>query len=171
MINDLLQVSQEINYQLNITPTEVDLFALCKDIVLKLPSKLKKQEPIIIKDIPQNLPSVYADSQLIRQVIVNLLENAIKYSPSSTPITISIIHKTTQKIQVSIIDEGSGIPDANKKSIFQEHFRLPRDSKADGYGIGLALCQEIINAHYGQIWVDDNANQGSCFRFTLPVYR
>ena len=136
-----------------------------------LPSKLREQERLIVQDIPQDLPAVYADPQLIRQVIINLLENAIKYSSVSTAITLSIIHKTTQKVQVSVIDEGSGIPEEQKKRIFAGHFRLKRDSNADGYGIGLALCQEIINAHYGQIWVDDNVHQGSCFRFTLPVYR
>ena len=171
MVNDLLQISTGINYKLNIVPVKVNLIALCQDIINNLPPKLKEQERSIIQEIPQDLPPVYADPQLIRQVIINLLENAIKYSSASAPITLSIIHKTTQKVQISIIDEGSGIPNEQKKRIFEGHFRLPRDSKAEGYGIGLTLCQEIVNAHYGQIWVDDNGNQGSCFRFTLPVYR
>ena len=171
MVNDLLQISTGINYQLNIVPVKVNLIALCQDIINNLPPKLKEQERSIIQEIPQDLPPVYADPQLIRQVIINLLENAIKYSSASAPITLSIIHKTTQKVQISIIDEGSGIPNEQKKRIFEGHFRLPRDSKAEGYGIGLTLCQEIVNAHYGQIWVDDNGKQGSCFRFTLPVYR
>jgi two-component system clock-associated histidine kinase SasA len=171
MVNDLLKVSKGTNYQLNVVPVKINLITLCEDIINNLPLKLREQERLIIQDIPQDLPFVYADPQLIRQVIINLLENAIKYSSASTPITLSIIHKTTQKVQVSIIDQGSGIPDEQKKRIFEGHFRLQRDSNADGYGIGLALCQEIINAHYGQIWVDDNGNQGSCFRFTLPVYR
>ncbi len=171
MITNLLQVSQDVNYQLNIVPVKVNLLNLCQDIINNLPSELKEQERSILQDIPQDLPEVYADSQLIRQVIINLLENAIKYSPISAPIILSIIHKTTPKVQISIIDEGSGIPDKQKKSIFQGGFRLQRDSNAEGYGIGLAFCQQIINAHYGQIWVDDNGNQGSCFRLTLPVYR
>lgn len=68
----------------------------------------------IIKEIPQDLPPVYADPKLIRQVIINLLENAIKYSPENVPITLSIIHKTTQKVQVSVMDLGPGIPTAKK---------------------------------------------------------
>ena len=171
MVNDLLQVSKTINYQLNIVPAKLDLKELCDDIISNLPSKLRQKEGSIIQEIPQDLPAVYADPQLVKQVIINLLENAIKYSPRKSPIILSIIHKTTQKVQVSVIDEGSGIPDKQKNRIFEEHFRLQRDSNTDGYGIGLALCREIINAHYGQIWVDDNGNQGSCFRFTLPVYR
>ena len=171
MINKLLQVSKEINHQLNVVPIKINLPELCQDIIDHLPSKLKEKERSIIQDLPQDLPAVYADPQLIRQVIINLLDNAIKYSPVRSNIVLSIIHKTTQKVQVSIIDEGLGIPDDLKKRIFDGHFRLQRDFNAEGYGIGLTFCQEIINAHYGEIWVDDNAHQGSCFRFTLPVYR
>ncbi|MGL5922509.1 ATP-binding protein, partial [Chroococcidiopsis sp.] len=58
----------------------------------------------------------------------------------------------------------------NYDRIFEERFRLKRDEAKDGYGIGLALCQRIIRAHYGQIWVDSAPNGGSCFHFTLPVY-
>lgn len=170
MIGDLLQTSKNINGQLNIVPKKVDLTIVAKEIIEDLYPKLREKNQHIIKEIPQDLPFVYADENLIRQVLINLLENAIKYSPNSEPIILSIIHKTSQKIQVSIIDKGSGIPDTKKERIFEDHFRLKRDQKEDGYGIGLTLCRRVINAHYGQIWVDDNGNQGSCFRFTLPVY-
>ncbi len=82
----------------------------------------------------------------------------------------SILHRTTQKIQVSICDSGPGIPEENRDRIFQDRFRLERDESHDGYGIGLSLCKRIIRAHYGQIWVDSSLNQGSCFHFTLPVF-
>jgi two-component system clock-associated histidine kinase SasA len=59
----------------------------------------------------------------------------------------------------------------NQERIFEDHFRLERDEKKEGYGIGLSLCQRIIRAHYGQIWVDSTDNHGSCFQFTLPVFR
>lgn len=171
MINDLLQASKDICSQLTVAPMRVNLVTIAEEIVNDLHNKLAEKKQYIIKEIPQDLPSVYADPKLIRQVIINLLENAIKYSPENEPITLSIIHKTTQKVQISVIDLGSGIPEAKKNKIFEGHFRLKRDRQEDGYGIGLSLCRQIINAHYGQIWVDNNGNQGSCFRFTLPVYR
>jgi len=170
MINDLLQVSKNINGQLSIIPTKIDLIKIAEEIIINLQVRLKEKNQYIIKEIPNDLPSVYADEKLISQVIINLLENAIKYSPHQAPIILSMIHKTTQKVQISIIDIGSGIPDSKKERIFEGHFRLKRDEQEDGYGIGLTFCRRIINAHYGQIWVDDNGNQGSCFRFTLPVY-
>lgn len=171
MISELLQASKDMSSQLTIAPMKVNLVSVTEEIINNLQTKLLEKKQYIIKEIPQDLPMVYADPVLIRQVIINLLENAIKYSPENEPITVSILHKTTQQVQVSIIDLGSGIPDTQKQKIFEGHFRLKRDRKEDGYGIGLSLCRQIINAHYGQIWVDDNGNQGSCFRFTLPVYR
>jgi two-component system clock-associated histidine kinase SasA len=81
-----------------------------------------------------------------------------------------VLHRTLQKVQVSVCDNGPGIPSENRDRIFEERFRLKRDQDKDGYGLGLSLCQRIIRAHYGQIWVDSSPN-GSCFHFTLPVIR
>lgn len=170
MISDLLETSKKTNNQLNIVPIKVNLSELCYGLINSISNKIRNKNQILIKDIPQDLPAVYADPELIRQVLINLIENAIKYTPDQGHITISIIHKTTQKVEISIIDTGSGIPPEKKERIFDGHFRLERDINEEGYGIGLALCRQVINAHYGQIWVDDNGNQGSCFRFTLPVY-
>jgi two-component system clock-associated histidine kinase SasA len=81
------------------------------------------------------------------------------------------MHRTAQKIEVSITDNGPGIPAEMRDRVFEERYRLERDDEADGYGIGLSLCRRIITAHYGRIWVDDAiGKKGSCFRFTLPVY-
>ena len=77
-------------------------------------------------------------------------------------------------MQVSISDNGPGIPTENQERIFDDRFRLQRDQAQEGYGIGLALCKRVVQAHFGQIWVDSELEQGkggSCFHFTLPVYR
>ncbi len=171
MITDLLQTSKNSDFQLAIVPVKMNIIELVKEIIDSFHSKFEQKKQHFKQDVPQSLPSVYADPELIRQVIVNLLENAIKYTPPEGEIITSIIHKTSQKIQVSVIDTGSGIPNEKKEKIFEGHFRLKRDESKEGYGIGLALCRQVINAHHGNIWVDNNGNQGSCFRFTLPVYR
>jgi two-component system, OmpR family, clock-associated histidine kinase SasA len=74
-------------------------------------------------------------------------------------------------VQISICDNGPGIPTDKRELVFEDRFRLQRDVDQEGYGIGLSLCQKIIRAHYGQIWVDSVPSQGSCFHFTLPVCR
>ena len=68
-------------------------------------------------------------------------------------------------------DNGPGIPEENRDRIFEDHFRLQRDVSKDGYGLGLSLCQRIVRAHYGRIWVESVPGKGSSFNFTLPVYR
>jgi two-component system clock-associated histidine kinase SasA len=171
MITELLDISQSIGSELKILPSELFLPELCHEILLSLEPKFREKNQNICSDIPQDLPSVYGDEELIRQVIVNLLENAIKYTPNNGKISLSILHKTSQQIQVSIKDNGLGIPEDQKEHIFDGYFRLERDENTEGYGIGLALCRKVIHAHYGRIWVDSDGKNGSCFHFTLPVFR
>jgi two-component system clock-associated histidine kinase SasA len=170
MITDLLQVGQGNETKIPITPQKLALKQLCLDVLTEFRDRYTIKLQNIQTDIPQDLPYVYADPERIRQVLVNLLDNAIKYTPSGGNITLAGLHRTTQKVQFSIGDTGPGIPPESRDHIFENHFRLQRDRSTEGYGIGLSLCQRIIQAHYGQIWVDANSFGGACFHFTLPVY-
>ncbi|MDX2097263.1 MAG: histidine kinase [Leptolyngbyaceae cyanobacterium bins.59] len=171
MITDILQAARGSQAELQIQFQELELGKLCEDVLNNLHGQFEAKSQILISDIPKDLPRVYADQERVRQVIVNLLDNAIKYTPKEGSITVSILHRTTQKVQVSICDTGPGVPEDNRDLIFQDHFRLQRDKAQEGYGIGLSVCQRIIRAHYGQIWVDSGLERGSCFHFTLPVFR
>jgi two-component system clock-associated histidine kinase SasA len=171
MITDILQAACGISGELKIVPHKLDLGNLCLEVMAYLQDRFQAKSQHVSRDIPSDLPSVYADSERVRQVLVNLLDNAAKYTPAGGSIVVSILHRTTQKVQVSVCDNGPGIPEANHDRIFEDYFRLERDEAKDGYGIGLSLCQRIIRAHYGQIWVDSTPNTGSCFHFTLPVCR
>ncbi|MFE4107407.1 histidine kinase [Almyronema epifaneia] len=171
MITDILQAARGASAELQMQPQPLQLKGLCLEVVESLSNKLEAKAQSMTTDIPQDLPRVYADRLQIRRVIVNLLDNAIKYTPAGGRIDVSALHRTTQKVQISIQDTGPGIPRENREKIFEESFRLQRDYAQDGYGLGLALCQRIIRAHYGQIWVDSLPRQGSSFHFTLPVYR
>ncbi|MGI0492055.1 histidine kinase [Alkalinema pantanalense CENA528] len=171
MITDILQAARGSSADLNVWPIKVDLANLCQEVVTDLHDRLTQKQQTLELDIPSDLPPVYADASRIHQVLTNLLDNAIKYTPCQGTISLSVLHRTTQKVQVSICDNGPGIPEDQCNQIFEDHFRLQRDEEQEGYGIGLSLCQRIVRAHYGQIWVDSVPNQGSCFHFTLPVYR
>lgn len=171
MITNLLDASRGKSSALKIRPRKLDLGALCPLIIEGIQSKADAKAQHLKMDVPPDLPYVHADSDHIRQVLINLLDNAIKYTPEGGVIKLCVLHRTTQKVQISITDDGPGIPIEKQKAIFHDAFRLERDELKEGYGIGLALCQRIISAHYGQIWVDSTPNEGSCFKFTLPVYR
>ncbi len=171
MITDILQAAKGSSASLEVTPQELDIVDLCKTVIASFAAKLLAKQQTIETDLPQDLPHVYADTDQVQRVLNNLIDNAIKYTPVRGKIGILALHRTTEKVQISIRDNGPGIPRDNQKSIFEESFRLKRDRTKDGYGLGLALCQQVIKAHYGQIWVDSKQGEGSCFHFTLPVYR
>ncbi|WP_251960188.1 histidine kinase [Nostoc commune] len=170
MIADLLQVGRGKDTEFRIIPQKVKIGKLCLDVVEELCDRYTAKSQNVETDIPNDLPYVYADPERIRQVVVNLLDNAIKYTPEGGKISVAGLHRTTQKVQFTIGDTGPGIPLENRDRIFENHFRLQRDEGKEGYGIGLCLCQRIILAHYGQIWVDSAPNNGAWFHFTLPVY-
>lgn len=171
MITDILERPRGKSTQLKIQPEKLDLGALCDEVIIQFRHRLKSKQLHLRTDIPNDLSFIYADRERIRQVIVNLLDNAIKYTPQEGNIQVSILERTTQTLQVAICDSGPGIPKENRDRIFEDCFRLQRDESQTGYGIGLALCQRIILAHYGKIWVDSTPQTGSCFHFTLPIYR
>jgi two-component system, OmpR family, clock-associated histidine kinase SasA len=171
MITNLLDASHGKGVALSIRPRKLDFCELCDSVLVDIQPNISAKAQHIKVDVPSDLPYVHADSDHIRQVLINLLDNAIKYTPEGGCIQLSALHRTTQKIQVSISDNGPGIPEPKQKFIFKESFRLERDEHQEGYGIGLALCQRIVRGHYGQIWVESTLDKGSCFHFTLPVYR
>ncbi len=170
LANDILQPLATTN-ESDLRPQKLDLIELILAVTSQLDNQFQTKFQAITTDIPQDLPRIYGDEDKLRQVITNLLDNAIKYTPVNGQIHISALHRTAQTIQVSISDNGLGIPEENQKHIFQDRYRLDRDLSQSGYGVGLAVCQQIVRAHYGQIWVESVPGKGSIFHFTLLVYR
>jgi two-component system clock-associated histidine kinase SasA len=171
MITDILKAARGASMELQLYPQELDLPSLCLEVVDAFQNRIDAKQQRLTTEIPQDLPTVYADGTQVKRVVTNLLDNAIKYTPAGGGVSIVALHRTTQKVQVTVTDTGPGIPSENRDHIFEESYRLQRDVTEEGYGLGLALCQRIIRAHYGQIWVDSAPGDGSSFYFTLPVYR
>ncbi|MFZ4676918.1 MAG: histidine kinase [Nodosilinea sp.] len=171
MITDILKAARGASMELQLYPQELDLPSLCLEVVDAFQNRIDAKQQRLTTEIPQDLPTVYADGTQVKRVVTNLLDNAIKYTPAGGSVSIVALHRTTQKVQVTVTDTGPGIPSENRDHIFEESYRLQRDVTEEGYGLGLALCQRIIRAHYGQIWVDSAPGDGSSFYFTLPVYR
>jgi two-component system, OmpR family, sensor histidine kinase KdpD len=118
--------------------------------------------------LPDDLPLVEFDATLIERVLYNLIENACKYTPPGTPITISGDVSGTE-LRVSVSDAGPGIPAARRESIFEKFTRGARESATPGVGLGLAIARGIVEAHHGRIWVEENTGGGARFVFTLPL--
>jgi two-component system, OmpR family, clock-associated histidine kinase SasA len=172
MIADLLEASYSANSVLEIRFQQINLLQIWQSLTndISLYEQIESKQQQLEVNIPTDLPAIFADEERIRQVLVNILENAIKYTPTGGKISVSAMHRTAQKLEVTIADTGVGIPTEMKEKIFEHCYRIQGDNQIKGYGIGLATCQQIIRAHYGQIWVDSPGKEGSCFHFTLPLY-
>ena len=118
--------------------------------------------------LPADLPPIPLDDVLIEQVFINLLENAIKYTTSETPIEIVAKH-TKGVVEVEVSDHGPGVPTEERDHVFEKFYRLNREGAQGGAGLGLAICRGLVEAHGGRIWVEDREGGGSRFRFTLPI--
>jgi two-component system, OmpR family, sensor histidine kinase KdpD len=116
--------------------------------------------------LPPDLPLVPLDSVLIEQVLINLLENAIKYTPHDTPIEISAT-AAPDAVTVAVADRGPGIPPGDEQRIFEKFYRVA--DAAGGVGLGLAICKGMVEAHGGRIWAENRPGGGALFRFTLPL--
>jgi two-component system, OmpR family, clock-associated histidine kinase SasA len=171
MVEELLQNDRGSKAKLQIQPHKLNLQSLSAETIAEYRDKIQQKSLNLKLDIPQDLPDIYGDKALIRQLLVNLLENALKYTPECGEILVAALHRTSQKIQISICNTGSSIPREKREQIFEGRFRLKRDENQEGYGLGLSVCRNIVLAHYGRIWVDSSPTYGICFHLTLPVYR
>lgn len=168
LVENLLSITklENRNIKLNYT-TE-----LIEDIIneaLKHINKNKVEHSIVFEEC-NDLILVRVDARLIIQVIINLVDNAIKYTPKGSTITISVVKEKTRAI-VKVIDNGCGIEDGEKEKIFNMFYTCENkivDSRKS-LGLGLSLCKSILNAHNCEISVSDNIPNGSIFTFDLPI--
>ena len=171
LINDLLDITriEEGRYLYN--PTLDDLINVTESVVKASQDTIKKKGvKFEFKKPPKRIPRVMMDTEKIRLVIQNLLENAIRYTPSGGKVTISI-KSDKNKIEFQIGDTGVGIPKEQQLKIFSKFFRGSNVTKleTEGSGLGLFIAKNIIEAHGGKIWFESEEEKGSVFHFLLPV--
>jgi two-component system sensor histidine kinase KdpD len=119
-------------------------------------------------DLPQDLPLVRCDAALIERVLVNLLENAAKYTPPGTAIGVTA-RSAEAAMRVEVWDDGPGLPPGEERAIFERFARGQKESAIPGVGLGLAISQAIVEAHGGKIWAEHRVPRGARFLFTLPL--
>ena len=119
--------------------------------------------------VPEELPNVRGDDNKITWVLTNLISNALRYTPSGGHINLSA-ESFGPSVQISVSDDGPGIPYEYQSKIFDKFVQVKSDKAVGGSGLGLAICKEIVRAHGGTIWVDSVPGSGSTFTFTLPIW-
>jgi two-component system sensor histidine kinase KdpD len=118
--------------------------------------------------LPADLPLVPLDSVLIEQVLINLLDNVLKYTPPGSPITLTA-WAIEDAVTVEVADRGPGLPPGEEQQIFDKFYRGQRPAQPSGSGLGLTICRGLVEAHGGQIWADNRPGGGTVIRFTLPL--
>ena len=167
---DLLEVGTT-RWEALFNPQRLALGQVAAEAILELEKLWIGRRLELVTDIPADLPDVFADQRRMRQVFLNLLENALKFTPEGGRVTLTLLHRTSQWVQVSVCDSGPGIPSEEQQRIFQDRVRLPQTSASTpGYGVGLSVCRRIAEVHGGRIWVVSAPNEGACFHFTVPVW-
>jgi PAS domain S-box-containing protein len=167
LVGNLLYASRIQAGGLHMDIAPLDLANLITVVTHRL--QVKSPGVKVAVDIPPNLPTVMADRDRIEEVLQNLLDNAVKYSPRQRMIRV-VCHATGDEVIVSISDMGMGIALREQEQIFDRFHRVgdPMTQATPGAGLGLYICRAIIEAHGGHIWVESTLHQGSTFSFSLP---
>lgn len=168
LVDELLDVRRMEAGALTPEFEAVDLGALCRESVETVSALADAEELTITVDVDAEPLVVRCDRQLVGRVLANLLSNAIKYTPAGGRIALSAHRGDGENALVSVADTGVGIPPENQRAIF-EVFGLVDQPGRRGTGLGLAFSKMVVEAHGGRIWVESRPEQGSTFRFTLPL--
>ena len=168
LISNLLDMSRIEAGTLRVEPEPTDLEPIIRETADQFQMMSHAHE--IRLNLPRVLPPVMVDPRRARQVLRNLLENAVKYSPEGGPITISA-QVADGRVQTSVADRGIGIEPKQLEHIFDRFYQVDSAStrQVGGSGLGLSICKAIIEVHGGEIWVESQAGYGSTFHFTLPL--
>jgi two-component system sensor histidine kinase BaeS len=134
--------------------------------VASLNLQAESQGQTLTLDLPADLPAVDADPQRVRQVVANLVSNALRHAPESGRVVVSAVQRPAG-LQISVADDGPGIAPEDLPHVFDRFWRGGK-SRLGGSGLGLTIARELVRAHGGEIWVESEPGAGSTFRFTLP---
>jgi signal transduction histidine kinase len=169
LVNDLIDVARIESGKLRMRPSECDLVAICRQCA---EDQSRVAERPITTRLPDHPMTLVADPDRISQVVINLLSNALKYSPSDQPVTL-VARQTDDAVVVSVRDRGPGLPTEEHERIFERFHRVPgvqvQSGSGVGLGLGLSISREIVARHGGRIWVESRPGFGATFSFSLPL--
>jgi two-component system phosphate regulon sensor histidine kinase PhoR len=169
LITDLLSLSRIESREMKLQLETLELGAAIKRIADKIRPRFQKRELVLVVSMPGHPVLVRADHDRVEQVLTNLLENSLMYTPSGGRVDVGVQEERDQ-VLVSVKDTGIGIPPDDLPRIFERFYRVDRarSRKLGGTGLGLAIIKHIVEAHGGRVWVQSELGRGSTFYFTLP---
>ena len=168
-IDELLDLARGEVGMLHLNPESVDSGRLLRSIVDSVKPLARKNRHILNAELPSSLPVIQADKDRLRQVVLNLLNNAFKFTPAGGSITVRA-RKDKAYLVVEVQDTGSGISEEEQKRLFEPYQQLERErARLSGLGLGLSLSKKLVELHGGQIWVQSEKGKGSTFGFSLPL--
>ncbi len=168
IIDNLLELSRYQSKRLTLTTQNTDVKPIAQEVIRKAQIMSSMHE--LTLDIPEDTPIVAIDPIRVERVLHNLVENAIKYSPSGGEVRVSA-HQQNNELVVSVSDEGIGISAKDVDTLFQSFRRLAAETThlVPGVGLGLRVCKILVEAHGGRIWVESIEGRGTTFFFTVPI--
>jgi signal transduction histidine kinase len=171
LINDLLDLSKIESGRIEVKSSRVPLSGLVHEVVEAL--RPVAAEKVIALETTLREPSivVWADRDKINQILMNLIGNAIKFTPVQGRVTVSASRNSGESVQVSVSDTGPGVPPDDREKIFAKFYRVAEVNglNSKGTGLGLAISKALVELHGGKIWVESEVDSGSTFYFTLPL--
>lgn len=167
LVESLLDLDRLETNRAVLNLSQASIGALLAEAVEEVHPTAEAKGQLLRMELAPRLPSLEMDVDMIRRVLINLLENAIKYTRSGDQITVSA-KAQDGVLLVSVVDSGPGIPSEDLEKIFDKFTRVTKDDRPKGLGLGLAFCRLAVEAHSGEIWVESEEGKGSTFSFTLP---
>jgi len=166
LVNDLLDISKIESGKMELKKAPVDMNDIIEKNLVSFDKLIKDKKQKLEKDIARDLPKISADSDKITQVFINLMSNAVKYTPESGTITVKAVN-LEKEIMVEVSDNGEGVAPDDLDKIFDKFTRVTAEKK-EGTGLGLPIAKDIVVLHNGRMWVKSELGKGSQFYFTLP---
>ena len=168
LVSSLLDVNKLESGQAVVDQKVVDALALIQNAVEDVRPVSKSRRQALQVDLPEKLPAIWVDEDMARRVLINLMENSSKYTPTGGAMEVGA-QAEDGWLHIWIKDNGPGIPPAEQERIFDKFTRLRGKGQPGGLGIGLAFCRLAVQGHGGRIWVESDAGSGATFHFTFPV--
>ncbi len=170
LVQEMLESARLESNTIRLYPVPINIASRIDNVTRLVSPIIERKKIQLIKDIPRDIPMINADPKRLDQILFNLLNNGLKFTPQGGTIKISI-NTLSDTVLICIDDTGPGISKEDQERIFDKFYTSSRNKALTGVGLGLFICRELVRMHGGKIWVEDSKLGGSRFCFTMPIYK